>query len=109
MKDVVIMAVIGIGATLMFSGCGSQTPKEQVYNMTYDGLSTGDQKVTPKKAKCIAENVVAKLSDENLDNLIKIKKLRDDGYEAEIGVSQNLNGTLYLYLQYLQSATYECL
>lgn len=108
MKKVVLMAIIGVGATMMLSGCGSQTPKEQVYDTTYEALSEGDKKVTPEKAKCIAEKVVAKLSNEEIDNLIKMKKLKDDGYESEIQTSPKLLVTLSSYVQYTQASIYEC-
>lgn len=108
MKNLVLMTVIGIGATIMLSGCGSQTPKEQVYDITYNAFSEGDKKVTPEKAKCIAEKVVAKLSNEEMDNLIKMKKLKDDGYESEIQTSPKLLVTLSSWMQYAQGSIYEC-
>lgn len=108
MKNVVLMTVIGFGATMLLSGCGSQTPKEQVYDITYEALSEGDKKVTPEKAKCIAEKVVEKLSNEDIDNLIKMKKLKDDGYESEIQTSPKLLVTLSSFMQHTQASMYEC-
>lgn len=108
MKNLVLSMMIGLGVSVIFTGCGSQTPKEQVYDTTYEGLSEGDNKVTPEKAKCIAEKVVAKLSNEEIDNLIKMKKLKDDGYESEIQTSPKLLVTLSSYVQYTQASIYEC-
>lgn len=108
MKSLVISVMIGLSVGVILTGCGSQTPKEQVYDITYDALSEGDQKVSPEKAKCIAEKVMAKLSNEEIDNLIKMKKLKDDGYESEIQSSPKLVVALSSYVQYMQASTYEC-
>ena len=108
MKKVVLSMMIGLGVSVIFTGCGSQTPKEQVYDITYEALSEGDEKVTPEKAKCIAEKVIEKLSDEDIDNLIKMKKLKDDGYESEIQTSPKLVGAIYSYTYHTQLAFVEC-
>lgn len=105
MKSLVLAVMIGLSGSFILTGCGSQTPKEQVYDMVYDALSSGDKKVSPEKAKCITEKLVAKFSNEDLDNMIKIKKLKDDGYESEIAASPKLLVTA-TYLA--QGALYEC-
>lgn len=108
MKKVVLIMMIGLGVSAIFTGCGSQTPKEQVYDITYEALSEGDEKVTPEKAKCIAEKIVAKLSDEDINSFLKIKKLKDSGYEAEIQASPKLVGAIYSYTYHTQLAFVEC-
>lgn len=108
MKKAVFMVIIGIGVTMMLSGCGSKTPKEQIYDSTYEAFSEGDKKVTPEKAKCIAEKTVAKLSNEAIDNMIKMKKLKDDGYESEIALHPEMTAALSTYMTHMQTAFYEC-
>jgi len=108
MRNFVISIIIGLAISANFTGCGSKTPKEQVYDMTYEALSEGDQKLTPEKAKCIAEKVAVKLSNEDIDNLLKAKKLKDDGYESEIATSPKLIVSGNTYMRHIGSAIDEC-
>lgn len=108
MKNIALSVIIGLGGSFILIGCGSQTPKEQVYGIVYNALSNGDKKVSPEKAKCIAEKVVTKFSNEDLDNMIKMKKLKDSGYESEIQTSPKLLITISLFAQYGQEVFYEC-
>jgi hypothetical protein len=107
MKHIVLMTVIGFGATMMLSGCGQKTPKEEVYNMTYEAL-VGDGGLSEERAKCVADKTVGKLSEENLTTLVKIHDLKEAGKEGEIQSSRKYMATTYFYVQATQGAISEC-
>lgn len=106
MKKVVLMTILGVGATMMLSGCG-KTPKEEVYDLTYEAFVDGAG-VSEERAKCVAEKTVEKLSEEDLITMVKIHDLKEAGKEGEIQASRKNTIALYVYAQAIQGATYEC-
>lgn len=106
MKNLVLNAIVGIGATLMLSGCG-QTPKEEIYDLSYEAF-VGEGGLSEERSKCIANKIVNKLSEDDLATLVKIHDLKEAGKEGEIQMSKKYMATTYTYVQAIQGATYEC-
>lgn len=104
MKNVVLMVVIGCGAIIMLSGCGQKTPKEEVRDLTYNVL-VDEKGVSEKRAECIANKTVEKLSK---DDSLVVSKAYANREAGEI-LSLKYGPSIYTYSQKLSVAVYECI
>ncbi|MDQ1244316.1 MAG: hypothetical protein QG565_656 [Campylobacterota bacterium] len=108
MKRLILVFSIGFMINVMFVGCDSLTQKSKLYDMLYDSFIEGRGKVTPDKANCMAEKVIAKLSDKEIDTLTKALELLDGGYEREVMSSEEYILAIGTAAEYEQGAFFEC-